>query len=151
MAKAERDEGEAILKDFPRLQVLELTRYPLQKELWTEGAYPLIPKYTDSLTYRISQETLKQLKGLETWQTKTISNKRYKCVGGGCYRVSHNITKEVDRKVNNYLSIVQKIKEKLTFGKIKLQIIFKEHNTTMSLKTHKNFALALDLLNELAL
>ena len=53
--------------------------------------------------------------------------------------------------IESDLSIVQKIKEKLTFGKIKLQIIFKEHNTTMSLKTHKNFALALDLLNELAL
>ena len=65
------------------------------------------------MTYRISQETLKQLKGLETWQTKTISNKRYKCVGGGCYRVSHNITKEVDRKVNNYLSIVQKNIDKI--------------------------------------
>ena len=49
------------------------------------------------------------------------------------------------------VSIAQTIKEKFTQGKTPLQIIFKEHEKIMILKTNKRFALSLDLLNELAI
>jgi len=49
------------------------------------------------------------------------------------------------------LSIAQTIKDTLTQGKISLQIIFKEHEKIMALKTHKRFALSIDQLNELAI
>ncbi|AXK60325.1 DNA polymerase III subunit alpha [Candidatus Chromulinivorax destructor] len=49
------------------------------------------------------------------------------------------------------IATVKSIKEKLTQGKTPIQIIFKEHDKVMILKSSKKFALSLDLLNEFAI
>ncbi|MBP6870218.1 DNA polymerase III subunit alpha [Candidatus Babeliales bacterium] len=47
-------------------------------------------------------------------------------------------------------SIAEIIKEKLSPGKTSLNIIFKEHEKTILLKSHKKFAITIDILQDLA-